>query len=73
MNQHLPSISNWFEEVTEQSRELVRRSREILNLTKPDTFLGRKAQQALPEDGDPMLRLDIQNLIDSELRPPIAQ
>jgi hypothetical protein len=73
MNQHSHSISNWFEEVAQQSRELIRRSHELLELSRPDTFLGRKTQQSFPDDGDPMLRLDIQNLIDSELRPPTAQ
>ncbi|MDA9421647.1 hypothetical protein [Bradyrhizobium sp. CCBAU 53380] len=54
----------------EYMREVVRKSRELVNEPAPDTFLGRKTQEPFPTEDDPMTREDIQNLLHSELQPP---
>lgn len=51
------------------TRDTVRLSSELLRGTKPDTFAGRKTQEAFPTE-DPMQRADIKNLINRELQPP---
>ena len=51
------------------SRDTTRRSTELLQQSKPDSFAGRKTQEPFPAE-DTMQRADIQNLIHSELQPP---
>ncbi|WP_024513510.1 hypothetical protein [Bradyrhizobium sp. ARR65] len=52
-------------------RNALARSLQILQSSAPpDTFLGRMTQEAFPLEDDPLERHDIQNLINSELKPP---
>jgi len=52
-------------------RDAVERSRKMLAKPIPDSFVGRKTQAPFPvEEDDPMQRPQIQNLINSELKPP---
>jgi hypothetical protein len=53
-----------------KSRDTVRRSAELLNGSKPNTFAGHKTQEPFPAE-DPTERADIQKLIRSELQPPM--
>ncbi len=59
----------WIRELADRARELSVRSCELLKVTTPDTFLGRKTQEPFPTE-DPIERTDIQKLIHSELQPP---
>jgi hypothetical protein len=56
-------------EAQEQSREATLKSRKLLSQASPDSFLGRKTQEAFPAD-HPLKRPDIQKLLNSELKPP---
>ncbi|WFU28035.1 hypothetical protein QA649_17975 [Bradyrhizobium sp. CB1717] len=59
-------------EIAEQNdkiRQITAEAAEALKLPQPDTFLGRKTQEPF-RDEDPLKRVDIHNLIHSELQPP---
>lgn len=48
---HLP-IELYFRQIIDQSRELLRRSIELLRQPQPDTFLGRKTHEPFPRPDD---------------------
>ncbi len=55
----------------QETRKISERSARILKENpKPSTFLGRKTQEPFPKHDDPIERIDIQRLINSELQPP---
>jgi hypothetical protein len=54
----------------QEMKDVIKRSRELLARPVPNSFAGQKTQEPFPREDDPIRRPDIQNLINSELKPP---